>query len=198
MVGNKGLEIDFTKRAVYVELMSIVEDKIYYHIHRGSSPFWVTGGKFFFGRSPNIFFSHFDTMQPDNQAKLYQENLLLIRELIFEEVRNAMFPQLPSRQRCIWLIPDNPAAVKYWWSTMAGPKKIFQLSVSGKYHVANQSFLKIDSGPYNLNAWKERAFRYWAGIKGADAIEDEVLFEGFVNTLEEVPPSTFGLPSSQP
>ncbi len=45
-------------------------------------------------------------------------SLLLIRELIFEEVRIKAFPQHPSRQRCIWLLPENCDALAYWWPAL--------------------------------------------------------------------------------
>jgi len=114
--------------------------------------------------------------------------LRLIRELVFEEVRIASFPELPSRHRCIWLIPEDMEAVQYWWHTLGKKGKIFRVSATGKLHRTHQSFLHLRT--CSVNAWKENAFRYWAGIRGENSTEDEVLFEGFVKVLEEIPLSS--------
>jgi len=37
--------------------------------------------------------------------------LILIREMIFEEVRQDFFPDLPSRHRCLWLVPVDDEAL---------------------------------------------------------------------------------------
>jgi hypothetical protein len=48
-----------------------------------------------------------------------------VRELILEDVRKREFPHLPSRQRCIWLIPTLDG-VRYW---------INRLGITGNYQV---------------------------------------------------------------
>lgn len=42
------------------------------------------------------------------------------RETVFEEVRKEFFPEKPSRQRCIWVIPPEEKALKYWWNCLGG------------------------------------------------------------------------------
>ena len=111
--------------------------------------------------------------------------LLLVREFTFEEVRMATFPELPSRHRCIWLIPDGPESLNYWWPGVGGAAaKIFRVAVTGKLHRASETHLHLRT--CSLNALKEHAFRYWAGVTGQTTLGDEILFEGFVNVLEEV------------
>lgn len=135
----------------------------------------------------------YDTLKIlDGANSALKESLMLNREIIFEEVRASSFPDLPSRQRCIWLIPDSPDAVTYWWRAIGNPDaKIFRVEGTGKTHWASQSHLEMKSS--SLNVLRQRAFRYWAGLTERTSLEDEILFEGFIKITEELPPSDFSL-----
>ena len=122
-----------------------------------------------------------------------RDSLIYIREEVFEEVRQSSFVELPSRKRCIWLIPDEPDTMAYWWRTIGNPQsKIFRVTATGKVHRVAQNYLQLQT--CSLNTLKERAFRYWAGFGNqAAGPEDELLFEGFIKVEEEIDPTTIGL-----
>jgi hypothetical protein len=107
--------------------------------------------------------------------------LRFIRENIFEEVRNDYFPNYLSRYRCLWIIPDDNDAVKYWWERLGSKGNIYELSVSGKMHQASQQYLNLTTN--SLDYIRKEAFKYWTGVSGRDKIEDECLFEGFVEVI---------------
>src|SRR5579863_8999939 len=51
---------------------------------------------------------HFQPLKTLNETINSLGNALKIcRELAFELIRRDFYPQLPSRQKCIWLIPNN-------------------------------------------------------------------------------------------
>lgn len=99
------------------------------------------------------------------------------RESIFEEVRANFFPNMPSRLRCLWVIPDDKDAVKYWWNTLGKQGRILELSISGKIHQASQQYLSLSTNSFDL--LRQDAFKYWTSATGRNKMEDECLFEGF-------------------
>lgn len=113
--------------------------------------------------------------------KALKEQAIFIRETIFEEVRSAYFPELPSRKSCIWLIKDN--AVQYWWNTLGGNKKIFKVEVTGTLHNTDQKPLINDTVSHDT--LRAHAFEYWTGADGSNPIEEELLFEGIVKVTGE-------------
>ncbi|MGG6309805.1 DUF2441 domain-containing protein [Paenibacillus macerans] len=122
-----------------------------------------------------------------NIMKLTLEHYIkLVREMAFEDVRKEHFPEYPSRQKCIWVIPDittHPGMFDYWWSTL-GVGRVFKLRLTGKIHRANQEFLLINTR--SLVDWKERAYMYWFGEEGTNPNETEYLFEGLVEVVDEM------------
>lgn len=128
-----------------------------------------------------------------NLQKSYQEvydtwldHIKLIRELIFEEVRQQFFSQLPSRQKCLWLIPPKHLreSLSFWESKLSSnydnPIKIVELKLTGKIHIANENYLKPLS--CSLNTLKQNAFKYWLGCDTTqpdDPSRLECIFEGF-------------------
>ena len=111
----------------------------------------------------------------------FKDYFMLVRELIYEEVRLKHFPNCPSRMRCIWVIPKDKKALVYWNNIKKG--RIFILRLTGKILRTNEKFLIKDT--YNLKEYRERAFMYWAGIKG-ESEKDEILFEGHVTVIKEI------------
>jgi hypothetical protein len=130
-------------------------------------------------------FYHFDTEKTTEELiKVLNDYLLLVREWIFEEVRKEFFPNLPSRQRCLWVIPDDEKAIQYWWNEMGKEGKLLKLELTGKIHQTNQQCLAQTT--QSLNEIRMKAFKYWAGASGIDSSQDEYLFEGFVKVLESI------------
>jgi len=111
----------------------------------------------------------------------FKDYFMLVRELIYEEVRLKHFPNCPSRMRCIWVIPKDKKALTYWNNIKKG--RIFILRLTGKILRTNERYLIKDT--YNLKLYRELAFLYWAGIKG-ESKKDEILFEGYVKVIKEI------------
>lgn len=118
----------------------------------------------------------------------FREYMILVRELIFEEIRRESFPHLPSRQKCIWVIPKNEytlEAINFWWKQIASSSdtSILKLKLTGKIHLSTNDFLGI--GTYSLNQFKQNAFKYWVGSKQSkNPKEAECLFEGFAEVID--------------
>ncbi len=106
-----------------------------------------------------------------------------VRELVWEDLRKKEFPHLPSRQRCICLIPTL-AGVKYWIKRMELSGEYQVLRVQGRIHKASESFLLGDSEPMEETIRKAR--QYWLGVVEAPNTE-EIIFEGRVRVAEVVP-----------
>ena len=115
--------------------------------------------------------------------------LRFTREHLFEEIRKDFFPDLPSRFRCLWIIPNDKNAVKYWWNTLGKKGRIFEISVSGKVHQASQQYLGLSTNSFDFI--KEQAFKYWTAKSVENENEDECLFEGFVKVESEKKISDF-------
>ncbi len=105
-----------------------------------------------------------------------------IRELVWEDIRKKEFPHLPSRQRCIWLIPTLEG-VKYWINRMgiSDEYQVLRANVQGRIHKASESFLLTEVEPLEEVILKAR--QYWLGIV-EDPATEEILFEGRVKVVE--------------
>lgn len=112
-----------------------------------------------------------------------------VRELIWEDVRKREFPHLPSRQRCIWLVPTIEGA-RYWIrrTGIAGNFQVLRVRGQGRIHRASEAFLLGDSEPMRETIRKAR--QYWLGIV-EDPSTEEVIFEGRITVLEVVAPDAY-------
>ena len=136
-------------------------------------------------KSPNL--TKFHSFDKDQAIKHLFDTLghylRFVREHLFEEVRKEFFPDLPSRLRCLWIIPHDKNAVNYWWKNLGRKGKIFEISVSGKVHQASQQYLNITTQSFDYI--REQAFKYWAAKSVENQNEYECLFEGFVKVEKE-------------
>ena len=106
-----------------------------------------------------------------------------LREVIWENVRRDEFPELPSRQRCLWLIPTLEG-VKYWLERMKpNGYQVLRVQVTGRIHRANELYLLGDSEPMSQTI--EKARLYWSG-SFPEGGQEEILFEGRVKVIEVV------------
>ena len=113
----------------------------------------------------------------------------MVRELVLEDVRRQMYPDLPSRSSCIWLIPEDPRAVRFWLENMRGDhKKVFRVRATGEMHRAPQQLVMGDT--ISLVEWHKRALDYWNGVD-MESYDDEITCSGEIEVLEEVPSSNF-------
>ena len=128
---------------------------------------------------------HFKPLQTLNETiNMLSMAHRLIRELVFESIRKEFYPELPSRQKCIWLIPDNEKSLEFWNNKLHNKhQRIFKVTVDGNIHRAAQKWL--EGGTISLNNWYKLAHSYWKG-ESIGSIEDEILFEGKIKIIEEV------------
>jgi len=111
------------------------------------------------------------------------DTLIVHRENVFEEIRAKNFPNLPSRKRCIWLIPFNKESLDFWVPRIP-KRKIFQINATGKVHNSSERFLLFEE--YNsLEDIRQAAFSYWAGVEG-ESKDDEIIFEGVIEVIQEI------------
>jgi hypothetical protein len=110
--------------------------------------------------------------------------MMLARELIWENVRLAEFPQEPSRQRCVWLIEDEQRT-REWIKTIGCQPmtySVIKVRATGRALPADSRHLAGESEP--LPVWYDRARRYWRGEMTSNPLR-EVLFEGTL-MVEEI------------
>lgn len=129
---------------------------------------------------------HFNPLHTLKEAVDSLRNLKIIkRELVFESIRKEFYPELPSRHKCIWLIPDDEKSLEFWRRDVfkLNNPKIFKLSVDGKTHRASQQWLICRT--YSLNEINSMAHKYWQG-ENSGSIDDEILFVGKIRILEKL------------
>jgi len=175
-----------------------IENQEFFHIQRETNgltvPLWTIGETHFIGHKKNRYveyFDYYDARFHEGDATSLSSALFhtakIIRELIFEEVRKEFFPSHPSRQRCLWVInQENTDSLEYWRNELGAVDKILKLRLTGKIHVANQTFLGATTE--NLNKIRQNAFHYWTGTNEGHNRELEILFEGFATVIEEIRP----------
>lgn len=114
----------------------------------------------------------------------------LVGELIWEDIRRREFPHLPSRQRCIWLIPDVEG-VRYWVSRLGvalGTYQVLRVRCQGRMHIASEKYLLGDS--VSLEDAVSQARQYWLGVIPEKNTE-EIIFEGRVTVHEVLSPERY-------
>lgn len=142
-----------------------------------------------FGQALDKFFAssqEYQSLEALNLLRAAREvthsQLMFIREEIFEEVRSNYFPHLPSRKTCIWVCTRE--SLEFWWQTLnPGNQKLLRLNLTGSLYVADQRHLLADT--YRHNDIRARAFEYWTGSDGIRLEDQEVLFEGIIDVVEE-------------
>jgi hypothetical protein len=115
-----------------------------------------------------------------------------LSETIWEEVRRREFPRLPSRQRCVWLIPSQ-AGVRFWLPRMQVSERgvnfrVLRVRVQGRIHRANETYLRQDILP--MEEYIRLAQLYWQGVDEEEETE-EIIFEGRMRVEEIMPPSFY-------
>ncbi|HET7921801.1 MAG TPA: DUF2441 domain-containing protein [Gammaproteobacteria bacterium] len=141
-------------------------------------------------RDPRLSFYHYDPVK--TLAETLDSLFLatrMVKELVFEEIRQQMFSNLPSRTGCVWLIPESDKAVRFWLDNMRGDtKKVFRVNATGELHRAAQQPVMGDT--ISLGEWRKRAQDYWNGAD-TESYDDELILGGDIEILEEMPLSNF-------
>ncbi|OLS20702.1 MAG: hypothetical protein HeimC3_39680 [Candidatus Heimdallarchaeota archaeon LC_3] len=105
-----------------------------------------------------------------------------IRELVFEEVRRNRFSDLPSRQRCLWLITEKQLNR---WRQLESFKNgnIFLVKVKGNIHIGNAKFLHAYQT--KMKFFHEFAEKYWKSME-TPSNDDEIILEGEIEVLRQL------------
>lgn len=108
-------------------------------------------------------------------------------EFVFEQVRGAFFPNLPSRTRCMFFCEKQN--VEDWYSSMrlrSGLEKlsIYKFELSGKIHKADQRWINQDV--LSHANYVDAAKKYWTGVpfETSNPI-NEILFSGKVRRIKK-------------
>lgn len=192
--------------------MKNVYQERYFHIQRnkdwGESDQWDIGSVIKVGDRHNKFmkgrFLHdYDMPTQINLEKLhldasvnpfylrnigivYQEYIIKTREYIFENERLQINPELPSRFTCLFL--TDKEGIEFWKARLLTnpnqqPYTIYELSVSGRIHKANQQYVELNTKSQEYN--HQLAREYWGGVN-ADKEGSEYLFAGDIQVINRV------------
>lgn len=186
-----------------------VTDEIYYHINTGQR--LQVGNTLIIGEKFNNFYyeiyntehlkdekdanEHLINMRKeqnlilnnDTSNLIFQtvnDDAMITRELMFEEVRKEEYTDLPSRLKCLYVCKTKKEMNDWINIFNRTNKKDFQLlklKLTGKIFVGDASFILRQN--ISLNRKKEQAKMYWSGKK-KDNI-NEYLFVGTA-VVEEV------------
>jgi len=132
------------------------------------------------------------TVTPDERGLLQSalsvlnHQAMLLRELIFEQVRAESFPGKPSRLKGMWLIPHNEQLLAEWCATAPhGQFRAFEVEASGNLHCGYSRYLKPEC--VSAIQLQENARRYWSEVPRDPLTEPvELLLEGEVKVLREI------------
>ncbi len=132
------------------------------------------------------------TVTPDERGLLQcalsvlNHQAMLLRELIFEQVRTESFPGKPSRLKGIWLIPHSEQLLAEWCATAPhGQFRAFEVEASGNLHCGYSRYLKPEC--VSAIQLQESARRYWSEVPRDPLTEPvELLLEGEVKVLREI------------
>lgn len=111
---------------------------------------------------------------------------MVLRELIFEQMRIEVFPEKPSRLKGMWLVPHNEQRLAEWCSTAPhGQFRAFEVEASGRIHCGYSHYLKPEC--CGVAELRERARGYWSEAPRDPMTESvELLLEGEVKILREI------------
>lgn len=108
----------------------------------------------------------------------------LLRELIFEQVRQEIFTEKPSRLRCIWLIPHDEPLLAAWRATINGSFHAFEVEADGQFHIGASCYLKPVC--FSGDQLRDHARRYWSEPVDVQAQQAEILCVGEIKILREI------------
>jgi len=102
------------------------------------------------------------------------EYAMLIRELVYEEVRKEKYSHLPSRHNCIWLCRKEQ--IEYWKEQILCECEIFEIQVFGPVHKTRNLYISLPSDDYYTI--KKKAKEYWSENTNSLYEDDEYLYSG--------------------
>ena len=129
------------------------------------------------GQKAGSYGEHVPSTLAKQMYGVMKDQAILIRELVFEDVRLQQFPSLPSRKSCAFLFREEHAEL--WWKKLGGPtarRPIAEVVATGEAHFGDEQYLRADCIPYDEHC--EKAVLYWKGTPEDRAEREEVVFFG--------------------
>lgn len=187
-----------------------IKDEIYYHIE--SNKLYKIGDKFQVGDEYNYFYDEIinkefylndkdvnelminkkknnnyelNSEEFDLVFKCVNDTTMIVRELVFEDVRKVYFNHLPSRLKCMYVTKTLDECydwLKIFKRTNKQPNQILKLKLSGNIFEGDASFILRQNN--KIKEKIKQAHNYWSGIKRDDI--KELLFEGFVEVIDVI------------
>lgn len=116
--------------------------------------------------------------------KSFEDQLRSTRELVFERVRRARFPGRPSRENCLWLIPDDVECLRTWIARMRMRTGLVHVvRCEGSVHTADARLVRMRC--QSLLEVEELAARYWEGpAVDVPLVDRELITSGPIRILE--------------
>lgn len=150
---------------------------------------WYIGNEIVFSKDEyNDFFRfycEYTIAKNDEKIPIEQklkEYGILIRELIYEEIREKNFSDLPSRRHCIWLCDIE--GLEFWKNNLEAGAKIYEVEATGNIHEAYED--SLDDNNINYKTLSNLAKEYWSGQGGKRSCAKEYLLEGKIVILNEL------------
>lgn len=113
-----------------------------------------------------------------------KEMAFYIREQVFEDVREEFYPQLPSRQKCLWLSDEEQ--LSYWKTiNISELQWLLTLELQGNIFCGDAYWLRADT--LSSIEYIDRAKRYWSG-EISNVPRKEYLFSGqaIINEITQI------------
>ena len=131
----------------------------------------------------NQFIINSIEIQIDEIKCYYDKCIQLQQEIIFENIKNKINIELPSRQHCIW-VTENINELCQWIKMFEDqPSRILKLRLNGNIHTTSGEFIDIIKNKNIKNAISN-AKEYWQGTSNNKVNEIEYLFEGKVEIID--------------
>ncbi len=142
----------------------------------------------------NDYLKFVDFFERTKKHNIYKNNPIfidkefgqLIRELTLESIRLDKYPAYPSRQTCLYCIPDEKG-ISYWKNRINSKSKDYQLvelEIEGDTFVGNDDFLIRYEG--DIETYKENLINYWDIEGSVKMIESEILFNGTARCIRVI------------
>jgi len=105
------------------------------------------------------------------------------REMVLEQVRKKLYPNLPSRKNSIWLCDSNQ--IEFWKEKLGNRGELFKVLVTGELFKTSDVFIPDDE--MNILEMYEIAKKYWnPDFSDIDDSKTEYLFKGKIKVLEKI------------
>jgi hypothetical protein len=109
---------------------------------------------------------------------------VLLRELVFESVRQESFTDKPSRLCGVWLIPHDEELLADWCATVPSQFKAFEIETEGRLHFGASRYLKASC--VSGDVLRDHARRYWTDPVDPKKEQVEILCVGEIRIIREM------------